>query len=191
MSGERIYQSFSDADLVKLVASGDHAAYTQLFERYWAVLLQHAVKLLKDEDEALDVVQSIFTALWVKRNGIKISSSVKSYLYSAVRNRIISKIRHNKVHEGYLHSLVDLEEKGDFVTDNQVRFKELTSQLEMEVSKLPPRQQEVFKLSRNQGLSHAQIAEALSISDETVKKQINKALKVLKVKLEAYLLVLF
>ena len=185
-----IYSDFPDADLAKLVSLNDHIAYTEIFERYWAVMLQHATKLLKDEDEAVDLVQDLFINLWVKRSSIEITTSVKSYLYTAVRNRIISKIRHTKVHEGYLDSLTQLIEKGDFVTDQQVRFKELASQIEKEVALLPPRQREVFELSRNEGLSHAQIAAALNISNETVKKQINKALKTLKVKLDAYLLTL-
>ncbi|PUV24502.1 RNA polymerase sigma-70 factor [Sphingobacterium athyrii] len=190
-SGEHRYSELSDTELVKLIRYGDHGAFTQIFARYWAVLLQHAVNLLKDEDEAVDVVQDIFITLWIKHDQLEINASIKSYLYTAVRNRIISRIRHTKIHESYLDSLVNLAEHGDFVTDNQVRFNELSAQLEKEVSKLPPRQREVFELSRNHGLSHKQVAEALNISEETVKKQINKVLRMLKVKLNVLLLTLF
>lgn len=188
--GENIYREFSDADLAKLISTGDHMAYTQIFERYWAVLLQHGVKLLKDEDDSVDLVQDVFTQLWVKHQQLDITTSIKSYLYTAVRNRVISRIRHVKVHEGYLDTLVNIIDQGELVTDNEVRLKELTQQIEKEIASLPLRQREVFELSRNKGLSHAQIAAALNISDETVKKQINKALKTLKVKLDAYMLTL-
>ncbi|MGN7722377.1 RNA polymerase sigma factor [Chitinophaga sp. 22620] len=189
-AGNKIYEGFSDADLLRLIRSGDHAAYTQVFERYWAVLLQHAVKMLRDQDKGLDVVQDVFAGLWEKRAERDINTSVKSYLYTAVRNRVISHIRHTRVEDGYLDALAHLSDQGTLVTDHELRFRELSRQLEKEVALLPPRQREVFELSRKQGLSHAEIAALLEISDETVKKQIYKALKTLKVKLDAYLLTL-
>lgn len=185
-----LYTQFSDTELIKLIKSGDHAAYTQIFERYWAVLLQHGAKMLKNEEEAVDLVQDIFINLWVRHTELDIRVSISSYLYTSVRNRIISKIRHTKVHEGYLDSLTQLINHGELITDNQIRFRELAAQITKEVALLPPGQRNVFELSRNEGLSHAQIAELLHISDETVKKQIHKALKTLKIKLDAFLLTL-
>jgi RNA polymerase sigma-70 factor (family 1) len=181
------YGSKSDTELAGLLKSGDHAAFTEIYNRYWAALFRHAQKMLRDEDEAVDIVQDVFTTIWHKNTELTVTSSIRAYLYSAVRNRIISNIRHAKVHESYLDSLTELIEKGEYVTDEQVRFREFSAQVEEEISKLPPKMREVFELSRNEGMSHRQIAEELNIADETVKKQIYKALKALRVKLDAFL----
>ncbi|MGF7081981.1 RNA polymerase sigma factor [Mucilaginibacter sp. UYCu711] len=180
----------SDQELVDLLKSGNHAAFTELYKRYWTVLFHHARKMLQDEDAAVDIVQDVFTTIWIKSAEININISIKAYLYAAVRNRIVSSIRHSKVHESYLDSLVTIIEKGEMVTDEQVRYREFSAQIEMEISKLPPKMREVFELSRKEGLSHSQIAQELNIADETVKKQIYKAMKTLRLKLDAFLFTL-
>lgn len=186
----RLYDNVSDADLTHLIKTGDHVAFTELYNRYWAVLFQHAVKLLKNEDEAVDIVQDVFSTIWIKRAGLNINTSLKSYLYIAVRNKIVSIIRHHKVHEHYLDSLSGLIEKGVYETDEKVRFKEFSVQIESEIDKLPAKMKTIFELSRNQGLSHNQIAIKLQISDGTVKKQIYNALKLLKVKLDLFVFII-
>lgn len=182
--------TLSDQELVDFLKSGDHAAFTELYNRYWAVLFQHARKMLQDDDTAVDIVQDVFTAIWIKNSELNITTSIKAYLYAAARNRILSAIRHSKVHENYLDSLVTVIEKGELVTDEQVRYREFSAQVEMEISKLPAKMREVFELSRIEGLSHSQIAQELNIADGTVKKQISKAIKTLRLKLDAFLLTL-
>ena len=179
--------ALSDPELVDLLKSGDHVAFTEFYNRYWAVLFQHARRMLRDEEEAVDILQDVFTTIWYKSSELTITTSMKTYLYTAVRNRVISNIRHNRVRESYLGSLTEIIEKGESVTDEQVRYREFFVQIESEISKLPPKMREVFELSRNQGMTHRQIAEKLNIADETVKKQVYKALKILRVKLGALL----
>jgi RNA polymerase sigma-70 factor (family 1) len=180
----------SDQELVDLLKSGNHAAFTELYNRYWAVLFHHARKMLQNEDAAVDIVQDIFTAIWIKNTELTITTSTKAYLYAAVRNRIVSSIRQNKVHESYLDSLTAVIEKGEIVTDEQIRYREFSAQVEIEISKLPPKMREVFELSRKEGLSNSQIARELNIANETVKKQIYKAMKTLRLKLDAFLFML-
>ncbi|TKC04322.1 RNA polymerase sigma-70 factor [Pedobacter frigoris] len=183
--------TYTDHQLLELLKGQSRAAFTEIYNRYWAVLASFATKLLEDEDEAVDIVQDVFTNIWNASETLDITSSIKSYLYVSVRNRIISKIRHSKVKGFYLDSLSEIYEKGEFVTDEQVRFRELSQQVEMEVSKLPTKMREVFELSRKQGMSHSQIAQELGIADDTVKKQIHKAIKVLRMKLNSLLFSLF
>lgn len=116
------YDKLSDQELIAMLRQRKHAAFTEIYNRYWTTLFMHAVKMLKDEEETVDVIQDIFTVLWHKSADLDINSSLTAYLYSSVRNRIISVIRHNKVHEGYMDSLSKLLIDRDFVTDNQVRF---------------------------------------------------------------------
>lgn len=179
--------TYTDQQLLELLGQQNRAAFTAIYTKYWAVLASFATRLLEDEEEAIDVVQDVFTKIWNKRENLEINTSLKSYLYVSVRNRIISKKRHQKYQDNYADSLIPKYEAGEFITDEQVRLKELVSQVEKEVSKLPPKMREVFELSRFEGLNYQQISEELGIANDTVKKQIHKALKVLKTKIHSIL----
>lgn len=179
--------SYTDQELLTLLQQQNRGAFTAIYTKYWAVLASFATRLLEDEEEAIDVVQDVFTKIWNNRNELVITSSLKSYLYVSVRNRIISKKRHQKYQDNYADSLIPIYQTGEFVTDEQVRLRELVRQIEKEVAKLPDRMREVFELSRFEGLNYQQISEELGIANDTVKKQIHKALKVLKTKIHSLL----
>ncbi len=139
--------------------------------------------MLRDRDEAKDVIQEVFTRFWYKRSTIDLTGSLKSYLYKAVTNRIRDIILHEKVVKRHEESLQSFIDKGEFITDNWIRERELIALIEQEVSKLPLKMREVFELSRSQNKSYSEIASELQISENTVKKHISKALKKLRPKL--------
>lgn len=177
------YKTLSDQDLISFLKEGFEAAFAELYNRYKSPLYLHAYRMLQDEEEAKDVVQEMFAAIWAKRETLVIPTSVDAYLYSSIRNRILNFIAHQKVIAKYAGSLVDYLENGISVTDEKIREKELIKILENEVALLPSKMREVFELSRNQDLSHKQIAEQLNISDKTVKKQVSNAIKILRLKI--------
>jgi len=177
------YSAFSDAKLICLLREGDTAAFTELYNRYWALMYVYACKMLEDKDSAEDIVQEVFTYIWNNCFEIEINSSVPNYLYTAVRYRIFDYFDRQKVRAAYIESLQHFIEEGEYTTDRYVREKELKDLIEAAVEVLPPRMREVFKLSRKSFLSQKEIAERLNISDKTVKKQIGNAIKSLKLKL--------
>ncbi|MCD0490669.1 RNA polymerase sigma-70 factor [Pedobacter sp. MC2016-14] len=179
----RLYEAFSDVDLLELFKHGDQKAYEEIYRRYWSLLYISACKILKDEDEAKDVVQEVFISFLDKGARLQISVSLSVYLYSSIRYKVLDKIKHKKVSENYLLSLYNYSEAGESVADEKLIEKELIFQMERAILLLPEKMRIVFELSRNQQLSHKEIAKMLDISDKTVKKQINNALKILKIKL--------
>jgi RNA polymerase sigma-70 factor (family 1) len=182
-----VYSAYSDQELTALMQEGDRTAYTEVYNRYWALLFRHGRKMLQDENEALDVVQDVFTMLWTKARELEVNVSLSSFLYSAVRNQILNMIKHSKIRDRYLNSIELFLDKGAFVTDDQVRYKEFAETIEAEIAKLPPKMRQVFEMSRKLGLSYNQIAVELNISDETVRKQMHRALKQLRLKLGPHL----
>jgi RNA polymerase sigma-70 factor (ECF subfamily) len=80
----------TDQQLVARLREGDAVAYTQLFDRFQPLLYVYARKIIKDKDEAADVVQEVFLHLWDKRESIEIDNNVLSYLYSAVRYKFFN-----------------------------------------------------------------------------------------------------
>ncbi len=165
----------------------DHAAFQELFHRYYAPLCAYAYKIIGNKDDAEDTVAHVFFKVWNKRQGINITSSVKYYLFAITRNRCIDQLKKNKryqsnaeVQEGYA-----LADKGaDIEQTYQLRIK--LTKVKERISSLPPKCQLIFKLSREEGLKYQEIAEKLSISIKTVETQMTKALKELRLVAAAF-----
>ncbi|MBE9599843.1 RNA polymerase sigma factor [Pedobacter sp. MC2016-24] len=180
----------SDQELMVLLKAKDHAAFTEIYNRYWAILFRHARRMLHDEDEAADVVQEIFTQIWKKSADIQITTTLSSYLYTTVRNKTIDMINRGRLAKNYLASLDSFIDHGQYVTDDQVRYNEFAALIDQEISKLPQNIRETFQLSRKTNLSYKEIATEMNISDDSVKKRISKALKILRVKFGASIIIL-
>ncbi|WP_257670356.1 RNA polymerase sigma factor [Parapedobacter tibetensis] len=182
--------SSTDSELVGRVAAGDHAAYTAVYNRYGGLLYVHAWRKLNNREAAKDLVQELFTSLWVNRGSLRPDIVLPNYLYAAVRYKIIKYFARKKRETAYLDTLKEVAEYDGVMPDHAVREQELQRLIEQEVGQLPPKMRTVFQMSRQQYLSHREIAEGLDISEATVKKQVNNALKVLRVKLGTLLVML-
>lgn len=178
-----LYSKYSDTDLIALLKSGDKNAFTEIYDRYWSVLYLHARHMLRNQDDASDVIQEVFTSIWNRAKELDLSVNLNAYLYRSVRNAVLNMIRKGKVEGDYRKSLVAFYARGEFSTENVVNFNDLKGLIEREVQSLPKKMREVFELSRNQNASHAEIAKQLNMSDEAVKKQISRALSILRKKL--------
>lgn len=185
----------SDQDelLLELIKKGDQQAFSSIYDRFAVLLYVYACRICKDEVIAEDIIQEIFVSLWDKRRDIQLKSSLSAYLYTAVRYKFFDLVAKNKVRSDYVDEFKKFVEIGYYCTDDYINEKELIALVEAEVSKLPSKMQEVFILSRNEGLSHKEISTLLLISEKTVKNQLTNALKILRVKLDknTFLFLLF
>lgn len=180
-----------DHELLLIFKAGNRAAYEQIYKRYWALMYVYARKILSDEADAQDIVQEVFTYLWHKGPELLIKTSLPLYLYTSVRYRIFDLLDHKKVRTNYKEYLQQFIEEGEYVTDDQLREKELKLLIEKEISLLPPKMRVVFELSRNSQLSHKEIALKLGLSEQTVKKQVSNSVKILKSRIKLFSSFLF
>jgi RNA polymerase sigma-70 factor (ECF subfamily) len=184
------YSEHTDQELLALLKQSSEAAFTEIYNRYMGLLYIHAFKILKDEQEAEDILQEIFTALWIKGPALVLNNTLSAYLYRAVKNRVFDVLSHRKVKQSYVDSLEEFLNKGQWNTDEIVQEQELARMIESEIALLPKKMREVFELSRISGKSHKEIAHELDISDKTVKKQINNAIKILRVKVNLLIVIM-
>lgn len=182
------YETYNDLELFALCKAGDEKSFCVIYDRYWAVLYRHAYRLLRDETEAQDIVQEVFVSLWDKVQSLDMEVSVKAYLYTAVRNRVLNIIQKEKHQNKYVLSLGHFMEHSEAITDHRVRERMLQEKIEEEVARLPNKMRNIFELSRTKQLSHKEIARELNLSDKTVKKQVNNAIKILRLKLSGFIL---
>ena len=173
----------SDEELLNAFNSGDKEAFKVIYDRYWPLLLHHANHMLKDDEEAKDVVQEVFTALWSRSDQTPIHPPLTAFLYTVTRNRILNRLKHFKIEAKYLAQVEQIIHHPSQLPDSKVREQDLKRLIEDGLKSLPPKMREVFELSRKQHKTHKEIAEQLNISDKTVKKQINNALRILKSKM--------
>jgi RNA polymerase sigma-70 factor (ECF subfamily) len=174
---------YSDENLLTSFVSGDNQAYRTIYEKYWLLLYQHARTMLRNDDEAKDIVQEVFMELWVADREKLSQYSLPSFLYTVTRNKILNIIKHLKVEAKYADELQYIPSESNVGTDSLAILHELTLQIENHIQSLPPKMREIFLLSRKEYRSHKEIAAELEISDKTVKKQINNALHVLRKRL--------
>jgi RNA polymerase sigma-70 factor (ECF subfamily) len=171
----------TDAKLLQQMAVDDNCAFTTLYRRYWEALFVTAAKALRSKSEAADMVQDVFLSLWNRRKELNIQGSVAAYLHTCVRYKCINYIEKNITRRDYLLLLTEVE-INNFPTsaESNLVLKEMQETISKTVSKMPPKMQEVYKLSRQEHLSHKEIAECMSISVETVKKHIRHALNLIR-----------
>ena len=186
-----VYDSYNDGDLITLLKEGNLAAFTAIHNRYYGILYRHAYSRIQKRDDVKDILQEIFIYLWNNRENLAFNSSLSAYLCTAVRNKILNILKHEKVKSGYVESFNAFLGDSGPMPDEVIRTKQLVALVEREVNALPPQMRLIFQMSRNEHLSHCEIAEELDISPLTVKKQISNSLKILRLKLKAHFYMLF
>ncbi|RZK43264.1 MAG: RNA polymerase sigma-70 factor [Pedobacter sp.] len=174
-----------DNDLLFALQNGDARAFDIIYQRYWGVLYSHAIRMVKDQDLAKDIVQEVFLSFYQKSEMLELKVSLSAYLYSSVRNKILDEIAKNKVRDKYSSYHEISVSSSECYTDHRVREKQLAKLIEREVALLPEKMRLVFELSRVSEKSYKEISAELGISDHTVKKQISNAIKILRFKLDA------
>ena len=158
--------------------------FESLFRSEYKGMLFFAIRYVKEEEAAKEIVQEAFINLWEKRESIIPEKEVKSYLSASVRNRCLNYLRDNKRYAGTLLSLgglLPLPSAGEY---DQLEFRELSRQIQDAIDELPEKCREVFRLNRFEQMKYQQIADHLQISVKTVETQMSKALAHLRTRIK-------
>ncbi len=170
-----------DTELMERLRAGDDLALKVIYKKYWNQLYTSAFKMLQDQQACEDIIQDLFINLWNKREQIEIKASLKSYLFASVRYEVYRQVRHGSVREDIFENIQDrLQTTSEY---GNIEHRELLSYINSIVNNLSEKCKVVFKLSREEQLSHKEIATKLDISTKTVENHLNKALRQLRVSL--------
>ena len=163
---------------------GDDGAFEALFRAYYGPLASFAFRYLRDAGAAEDVVQDVFGALWSSRQTLDIKTSLRAYLYAAVRNRSLNIRKHDAIVEDWEidESLDDVRElhPAPPQPDQLLDQKLLDARLAEAFDALPDRQAQVMRLRWREEMSYAEIAEVVGISVKGVEKHLSRGLAALK-----------
>ena len=172
----------SDVEIIKAIGKGNSVVFKQVFLSYYESLCRYAYTILKNAEEAEDVVQSMFVKIWEKREGLEVKHTIRSYLFKAVYHQCLNMLEHRTVK---LKHQVHLAQEMHAETQLPETFQhELEENIVAAIKTLPDQCRIIFMMSRYDELRYAEIASHLNISVNTVENQISKALKILRVKLK-------
>ncbi len=175
----------SNKELLLLLQKDEKVAFYLLYERYYRRLYSFVLRYVKIEADAEEIVQEVFIKIWESRKKINIYSSFESFLFTIAYNTTINLLRNRlkeKKYLDYLKTLNQIENTPNL--DDEIHFNELNEKVKSALNELTPRQKEIFHLCREEGLTHAEVAEKLKISVNTVKKHMANALALLKSKID-------
>jgi RNA polymerase sigma-70 factor, ECF subfamily len=156
-------------------------AFKHVFNSCFESLCQYACTIVKDMDEAEDIVQSVFLKIWEKRANLEIRE-IRSYLFKAVYHRCINELEHKTVRQHHMD--YETKDSGQFVQQPEVFPSELEENIKIAINALPDQCRLIFMMSRYEELRYSEIAEKLGLSVNTIENQISKALKILRAKLK-------
>jgi len=171
----------SNSELILLIQKDDRVAFYNIYERYSKRLYGFVLRYIKLKEDAEEIVQVVFVKIWESRNKIDAYASFESFLFTIAYNTTISLLRKRTNEKKYLDHLKSLQHPVNSLNlIDEIHFNELNERVQSLLDELTPRQKEIFQLSREEGLSHDEIAKKLDISINTVKKHLANTLAFLK-----------
>ena len=175
------FGSYTDETLLRRMAGNDREAFTSLYRRYWEPLFIITVKVVRSKEDAADIVQEVFISLWTRRQELSPAGSLAAYLHASVKYKAIDYIEKDVTRHNYLKTLGDLEAASSLPSaEALLQTKDMQRLVQTTISNMPSRMREVYRLSRQEYLSHKEIGLRLGISEETAKKHIQHALQLIK-----------
>lgn len=173
--------------LIQGLETKNKVVFDFVFHYFYSGLCAYAEKIIGDSNASEDIVQDLFFTLWTKHKQIQISSSLKNYLFTSVKNRSLDYLKKEKNKIQHKSSTIHLQNHDENLSTFWFAESELETIIEKSLAKLPPRCREIFTLSRFEGFKNNDIADQLGISKRTVELQISNALKTLRKDLSPYL----
>jgi RNA polymerase sigma-70 factor (ECF subfamily) len=184
-------QTPSDNLLIENIRKGDIRSFERVFMLYAENLVRYATTIVKDTEEAEDIVQQLFVSIWEKKGIPEMNTSLKSYLYRSVFNTSLNKIKQIKVRASYASDTIHTSDGLTPGTEQMLEQKETMALIEQAINELPEQCRRIFKMCKLEQMRYQQIADELSISIKTVENQMGKALKHMRERLKDYALFVF
>ncbi|NUQ13193.1 MAG: RNA polymerase sigma-70 factor [Gemmatimonadaceae bacterium] len=176
-----------DAELVRRIRAGDERALEIVFRAHYAPMASFVQRYVRSADLAEELVQDVFLKLWSRREQLAEIETFRTYLFRAARNTALNHLRRVKLERRWQEEQSLSEEpSSSFAADEEASEGEVAAAVQAAIQRLPPRCREIFLMSRDGGLTYAEIARALEISVKTVETQMGRALKSLRTSLQPF-----
>jgi RNA polymerase sigma-70 factor (family 1) len=180
-TGRLLSDNFTNSEektLFRRIAVGDEEAYTRIFHLFTPRLLPYIIKITRNEQLARELLQETFLRLWMRRADLLAVELPDSWLFRIAANLCLTHLRVQANRDRLQPQVLERETaRAGASPVEALEARDLDRLIRQAVNALPSRRQEIYRLSREQGLSHAEIADRMGISVSTVKNQLGVSLK--------------
>ena len=168
-----------DNKWVKGMNQGDIKAFESIYKCYYSQLSYFLMRYLDSENTIEDVIQNVFYNIWQNRTTLEPRGTLKSYLFSAVRNQALTQLKSERKFDRITEELKDVEQEKERNANRLFEIDELREAYQKAVAKLPKKRRHIFLMHRQENLTYKEISEVLNISIKTVETQMSRSLKFL------------
>jgi len=175
-----IHKLINEPELFAALAEGDERAFETIYHHYNKRLAPFVDKMVRSPELAEEIVQDIFVQLWLNRHLLQNVNHPTSYLFNIATNKTLDYLKKIANNAKLMERIAIRSTEYGNETEERIIFRESAAIIQMAVSALPEQRKMIYHLSRNEGLTHEQIAERLNISRHTVKNQLVHALKYIR-----------
>jgi len=172
--------NLADWHLIKQLVDGDRSAFTRIYNLHCAKVYKLAFRFVKNKEQSEEIVQETFIKLWLNRSKLDPEGNLWLYVYVIAKRTSLNALREICKSKELTENLLTNIDNVCNVTEEYINGSDLERFTEKIISRLPPQQKLIFRLSRVDGLSHKEIAEQLNISPNTVKNHMVEALKTVR-----------
>lgn len=172
--------------LITQFKRGSEQAFGLIYDRYWSAVCHFASLYLRRTGEVEDVVQEVFIRLWEARLSLRDDTDLESFLFIVTRNLVFTRRRRSLDRSFYNLTVLNSLATGD-ETSQRAEHNDLEERIASLVEQMPGGRRTVFEMSRRKYMTYREISAALGISEKTVERHINEALKFLKAHLVTFI----
>lgn len=185
MSFQNLY-NVNIRECFRALAEGDSGEFEIFFERYKKRVFGVALKMLKSQADAEEIVQNVFLSIWQSRAKLGDVNDPEAYLFTVTHNAIYSHLKKVSRNEQLLSAILRNIAQKQNTTEEDLAVRETSKLIQNAVRALPPQQRTVFELNKEKGLSYQEIAEHMHISQNTVKNHLSGAVKTIRMALQKW-----
>jgi len=178
-----LHNLHDEKTLLESLKAGDQQAFDEIYRRHGRDLFVRAYHKTGVKEISEDIVQDIFASLWMKRTQVEIRQSLGAYLHGALDNQIVDYYRKACIRLKHIDQLIELFDQPEASPIDKLAYKEQESAIHNYIAGLSRSVRDIFILSRYEQLSSDEISRRLNLSNQTVRNQISKALKILREKM--------
>lgn len=173
-------KTFTDLELIRLVTKDDKNAFSELYRRYYNKICLLIRRKGIDSDEIDDLTQDVFVDIWNQRTRIVITSSVNAYVYTIAKHKICNYIRQQIAKRYYEGQAIYDVNDNPLASETHADLIDIKRLIKNKIAIMPPKEQQIFKLSRFKYMTIADVAKETNISRRTVENYISHTLKCLR-----------
>jgi RNA polymerase sigma-70 factor (ECF subfamily) len=175
-----VYDLYDMREYFQRLAKGDASAFETIFELYKKRVFGVALKMLKSETDAEEVVQDVFLSIWLAKRNLGQVNDPEAYLFTITYNTIYTRLKKASHNQELLNTIIHHLTEIQNTTDETIAARETHKLINEAIQQLPPQQRTVYELSKQEGLKYDEIAELMHLSKNTVRNHLSEAMKTIR-----------